>query len=265
MTLTIAATAHESSAACPAVKLTVTASAVAPKAVPANTVLTITRVHQDGSEHRVILPSTPRVIPTTWTGFDYHAPYSEGVTYRVDAAGSSSTTTGYAMATRCWLVSSSDPTLSVLPDGIRAITDRAIASRSVLLPPIGGRKVSIGEGASDGMTGTIVVKVADERPLRALLADDSPILINTPGDGWALSWHWVQWKAQAWRQVTDHQWAPYSLATITWEDCGDPDGDLAPVWTIKTMRDYLVANGKTAGDVDTIWSTVGNLAIDTRV
>lgn len=265
MTLTIATAIHESSAASPAVKLTVTASASAPNAVPANTVLTLTRIHADGSEHRVLTSNQPRVIPTTWQGFDYHAPFSAAVTYRVDAAGSSATATGYALSDRAWLISPSEPARSVLPDRIKAISDRSVASRAGRFAPVGGRASFIGEGAADGMTGTIAVKVTDEGPLADLLTDDGVILVNTPGDGWAIDWAWIKPKSWTWAPFTGRKGSPFSVCTIAYEESADPDVDLIPVWTIKTMRDYLRANGKTAGDVDLIWDTVADLAIDTRL
>lgn len=267
MTLSIVTRPRGSSSSSPAVQLTVTATNTAPNAVPPNTVLTLTRIHKDGSEHRVITSSQPRVIPTTWVGLDYHAPFGEPVTYRVTAGAASATATGYALSDRPWLISASEPTLSVLPDGVRAITDRAIASRAVELRPIGGRSAFVGDGTADGMTGTLIVRVTDERPLRALLADDGVILINTPGtaEGWALSWHWVKWTTQAWRQVTDHKSAPYSLCSIAWKESADPDVDLVPSWTADAMRDYLIANGKTVADIPSIWATADNLTIDTRI
>lgn len=248
-------------------QITVTATNTAPNAVPPNTVLTLTRIHKDGSEHRVIVSSQPRVIPTTWVGLDYHAPFGDPVTYRVTAGAASATATGYALSDRPWLISATEPALSVLPDGVRAITDRSVASRATRLAPVGGKASWFGDGTTDGMTGTIVVKVVDERPLRQLLADDSVILINTPGtaEGWALDWHWVKWTSQAWRQVTDHKSAPYSLCTIAWEESADPDVDLVPAWNFDAMAAYLTANHKTLADVPSIWANFDALTIDTRL
>lgn len=134
------------------------------------------------------------------------------------------------------------------------------------MAPVGGRAIFRSEGQADGMTGTIVVRVADEEPTRALLADDAVFLINTPGPGWALGCLWVQWKSQAWQQVTGRKSAPYSLGTITWEESADPDVDLIAAWDFDALTAYLVANGKNFSTaVPAIWSNFDNLSIDTRV
>jgi hypothetical protein len=273
MTLTITAVPDYSIGVPPRMKLSVAASNVAPKAVPPNTALGLTRIHQDGSEHLLLTSDQPRVIPSLWTGFDYHAPYNQRVTYSVTAAGQSATGAGTLLSTVAWLVAPSMPTKSVMVDDPRSITrritaigDRTQGSRAGRYQPIEGKTVFVSDGTRPGVAGSIDLRAPDMRALQALLADDQVVLINTPGGaGWDLTWMWVQPGELTWRNPGGFAGYAHRHLVMSFEESADPDMDLEEQWTAGAARDYFAANGINAGQVKTLYANSADFRTNTRI
>jgi hypothetical protein len=191
-----------------------------------NSLLTLWRVHPDGTEHRVILPAEARVIGGSWVGFDYHAPYNGAVSWRVEAAGFSATSGPvWVLCDSTWLISATTPGLSVQVK-VAAIGDQSRPTRSGEFTPVGGDTLFISDGKRGGMVGSIAVRVpaAGVGDIVTLLADDGVILINTPGTvGWDVKWQWAQvtdqglsnlggWKGYPNRVVP----LPFKAAATSW-------------------------------------------------
>lgn len=272
MTLSITAVPDYAASVPPRMKLAVTATNTAPNAVPPNSALTLTRIHQDGSEHRVLTTSTPRVIPSLWTGFDYHSPYNRQVTYRVTAGAATGTGTGTLPSSVSWLVSASDPTTSVIVDDARTNTrivtlgDRTQASRAGRYLPIEGKTVFISDGERPGYVGSIAFRITDERPLRALLVEDTVVLINTPAAaGWDVPWMWVQPGELEWQNPGGFADYKFRRLVMPFEEAADPDLDLEPQWTAGAARAYFRSIGVNAGAVGALYANCAAARTNTRL
>lgn len=262
MTITLTAVPVYDDELPPVNRLTVTVTNTAPNAVPPNTAVTLWRVHADGSEHRVMVSTQPRVIPTTVVVDDYHCPYNVDVTYRVDAPTGSATAYGYLPSEVSWLIPPSDVTLSVPLYAEEVVTfgDRATPTRAVKMTPVGGRSIYKSNGSRDGVKSTLVLRVAEDRvPVFAdLFADDLVILVNMiEGD---LTWMWAQ---------PDPTYAnPVGLAlytkrivTIALDESADPDLDLTSPWTFGS----ITALGLTFAELNARYATFTDMSTDTPV
>lgn len=248
----------------PAIILTVTSSTSGPNPVPVNSPLAIWRVHEDGSEHLVITTEPPRLIPNTWIGLDYHCPYNVPVTYRVEAAGVTATVDVNELAcVYTWLISPSEPALSVRVDAVKAMSDRGQGSRAGRYAPYGGKATFHSEGERDGLTGSITVQVPDDKAIKKLLKQDSVILINTPGPGFRIEWLWVQ-PFQLGYVNPGYAYWPYELVVIPFEESADPEVDQTPIWTIDIAAAQFAAAGVTVDTLGGLYATVLDLAINRR-
>lgn len=241
----------------PSVTLSVAASGI-----PANTELTLWRIHPDGTEHRVIVTDPPRLLPDTWVGIDYHCPFNAAVTYRAEAGSETATVPAVLLSSQTWLISPSEPTLS-LPVTVKGIEDRSTSSRAARFAPRGGRAVFHGEGGRDGIVSAITVQVPDDQGIRALIDQDSVILINTPGQGWRIGWMWAQPGQVAYRNPGRANW-PYELVTIPIEESADPDVDLTPLWTCELMDQMTATEGIDCTELLALYATCNDLAINRR-
>jgi hypothetical protein len=242
MTLTITAEVISSIDA-PTVRLVATSTAIAPSAVPNNTLIDVWRVHTDGSRHRVLTDDAPRLIGGGWAWLDMHAPFNQAITYEVDAAGAVATSGAvWVVSDRVWLIHSSQASLAVLVDGVLKIDNRSVDTRSAKFTPIGGKSIFLTEGTRDGIKGSITLRVTDEAPLQALFADDAVILINTPGTkGWDIGWLWVQPGQLSYDNPANLVPYKYRHLDIPFEEAAEPDVDAEPLWT--------------SGDAEAYWTT----------
>lgn len=249
----------------PRVRLDVTTTTGSPNSVAANSLLTLWRIHQDGSEHRVLTPPDPRSISGSWVGYDYHSPYNREVSYRVQVGSASATASGvWVPSSVAWLIHPSDITRSVCLDSVRSIGTRSTKSRAGRFTPPGEKPIFISEGRRDGISGAIVVKHSDADAILALTDDDPLLLINTPGDGWRVGWMWVQPGQMDYDNPGGAYW-PWDTVTIPWEEAQEPDADLISAWTAGIAAKTFKAAGINAGQMKLLYANAAALKTNTTV
>jgi hypothetical protein len=203
--------------------------------------LKVWRNHPDGSRWRVLTEPNP-VLVTSWTGPDYHAPFKQFVTYSVETDAGLSAPSGpvYIQSNVIWLVSASDPALSVqVAKLIGPAAAYTYADRSQRFQVL-GRKLPVTrtDYPRGGASGQIIVKcetVADRKAVSALLADNGPVLINTPRPSDDIGWMWVQPGELTMSNPGGTQGFPFRYATIPFTEVSPPDADQAPVWTYEQV------------------------------
>jgi hypothetical protein len=251
------------------VKLTVTSTTGTPNPIPANTLLTLWRIHPDGSEHRVIAASEVRVIGGAAATFDYHPPYNVPITYRVEAAGVAVVSGPvFVQCGSTWLISASTPALSVEVPQVAAIGELSRPTRSGEFVPIGGESIFINDGRRGGKVGSMAIRLPYELAdaVWDLLDDDGVILINTPGTaGWDIKWQWVQVQDQGFANQGQVVWFRNRVFTLPFKASGDPDVDLVNPWNAGVAAAYFAANGITAGGTAALYATALDLETNTRL
>ena len=268
MTLTIAAAVTYPIGAAPKVTLTATSTTGTPNPVPVNTLISVSRLHSDGSRHQVLTEDAPRLVGGGWGWVDVHAPFNQTISYEIAAAGWTASSGGVAVASaKSWLIHSSQGSLAVMVDVVSEIGDRATKTRAARFVPYGALPVFLSEGIRDGVTGNIVVRVTDEGPLRALLADDSVVLVNTPGTpGWDLNWMWISPGNIAYSNKAGLVSYKYRHVTIDYEQAADPTSELFPAWTSQKAFDYwTTSQGKNSGNIVALYSNSLAFLTDTRL
>lgn len=260
MTITITATPEATSP--PRVVVSVVTD------VPLVDQLEVYRIHDmTGQQFPLILPDRISLIAAgTWSDVDRHAPYNQSVRYKA-VAGSTSGVTGQvaATSTSAWLHHASDPDLSVLLDRedvhLGPISPPAYASRSALFQIVDGPQVSLGGGRRD-QSGTLSVVVRTDEKLsavRALLADDNPVLFDSPYSQNDLGWMWFQpgtWTPDNAAGLRNH----VRTVQIPYTVVAQPDLDLIPDWT----WDDLAATGWTWAQAATHYTTFIDMKLDRR-
>ena len=261
MTLTITGVASYTLSLPPSVRLTATATTGAPNPVVDGALITLVRIHADGSRHNVLTGANPRFSGGGWSGLDCHCPFNQFVTYEI-TAGAGAASVGISItSTDTWLVHASLPALSVKVDAVASISDRTRASMSTRFQPVESPAVFLTDGLRKGVAGSIDVRLIDPYPIDTLLDDDSVILINTPGTtGYDLTWLWVQPKdvqyvnpAGGWVKY------PFRHAVIPFEEAA------APV-TESAALTCLVASGyaATCTAYAALYTTCTQASLDVR-
>jgi hypothetical protein len=149
---------------------------------------------------------------------------------------------------------------------VEKIGDRGYDSRAGKFTPVGGLPIFLTDGARDASAGTMVLRVTDETPYKALFADDEVILINTPGlVGWDVRWMWVQPGTVTYGNKGDQVRYPYRSVTIPYRESADPDKDFEPAWTYGDAKTYWGSQGVNYGALKTKYATYLDLKTDTRI
>lgn len=233
---------------------------------PATTApIDLVRIHQDGSEHRVIVSNREQVIGGGWADHDYHCPFNQLVTYRVRTGADEATAQGFVSMDVPWLISADQPSLS-FPVRVKQISDRTRDPRATAHRPVGGQLVAISDGmqAWDGITSSLLIEVEDEAPLRALIENDPVVLINTPGAGWRIQWMWALLGQISYVNPGRAHWRS-ELITLPVTEVAAPDVDLVATWNAGTMAETFAAEGKTAGDIVALYADSLALVTDARL
>jgi hypothetical protein len=215
----------------------------------------------------VLLENGARLAGGSWSGFDYHAPFNQLVTYAAQAAGfesAASTVTELPNDSTTWLIHASNPDLSLIPDKVREVGDLAYAVDAEQFDVYGSQyPVTVSSGFRKAAAGSMVFVVAalSVPDVRALFADSGPILVNTPGvDGWDVSWAWVQPGAVTISNPANMTGYPWRHVSFPFQVIGAPDIDVTPVWTCADV----VATYATCAAVTAVYSTCANLTLDVR-
>lgn len=256
--MTISITATVLGSVPPQVRLDVTSSPVVTGP------MTIVRIHADGSEHRVLGVGS---LIETWAGVDLHAPGNEPVTYRATVGVQTATSAPVLMLSdAAWLVHQSDPDLAVLVDKIMSpMQDVRFASRATRYDPLsGGLPVFRTDMRRGGETGQIVIKCPtreDRDAVKALIADDTPLLLSTP---WAeYHWMWVHVGDVTISNPAGQEWYPARMVTLPYEECAAPDAD-AGVWTLDELDAHAVTAYPTLADLDAAYAGLTLADLDLR-
>jgi hypothetical protein len=254
MTLTV--TAAPGFLDVPAVQVSVSSS-------PALTApLVLWRVHEDGTRWRVLTEANANVI-TTWTGFDFHAPFNQMITYTAEAGGlsGSSAATMLISDAGTWLIHASDPDLSVLVDKvIGPAAPYKYPSVTQSFRPLGSKlPVQRHDFPRGGESGQITIKCEDEASraaVKACLADNGVTLINTPHTDDDIGWKWVQIDDTDLSNPGGTFGFPFRYFALPYREVRQPDVD-AGLWTLGESKAESVTLYPTLGAAKAKFATLG--------
>lgn len=222
--------------------------------------LTVYRVHDDGSRYKVLAEDQQRIIGESWTGFDFHCPFNQAVTYVAQTATQVSAASAEVWVISddtSWLIHPSDPDLSVMVDMITEVSDFQYKDRSVSFQVL-GRKLPIilTDSPRGGETGTITVlcETQDSRDaLKALFADGWVILVNTPFTGDSIGWKWIQPGDLTIKNPSDRAHFGPRTATFSYTETSQPDVS-SSVWNLGDLKAQAVTSYPTLGDLKTAYA-----------
>lgn len=214
--------------------------------------LVVYRVHEDGTRYRVLMTANPMLVGS-WSGFDFHAPFNEDVTYTAAAAGLVSAASGVAWLSSddtTWLIHPTEPALSFVVDQLMGPSAPYVyPTRSQSYQVIGRRlPVTRTDFPRAGERGQLVVKCETRESrdaLKALLADDGPILLNSPYASDDLGWKWVQFGDLTISNPGGFLSFPFRYATLPYTETTQPDADQAPVWTYDDLKAAALTSSPT--------------------
>lgn len=198
-------------------------------------VMQVYRVHPDGLRHLVITDGVA-VLNGNWSGFDYHAPFNLPVTYVAEAGGEVSPPSAPVVVSSDlpWLIHPSTPGLSMQVEIMapqKDVKHATVAQRFDVL----NRKlpVVVNDGPRGGEQGEFVVRVTRQNrgPIKALLADGGPILLNGPWGEHDLGWKWIQPDDISIENIAGNVQFRTRNVTIPFIECEQPDADLVAPWT----------------------------------
>lgn len=218
--------------------------------------VTVTRTHEDGSEHRVILEDNAKIIGT-FVGYDYHAPFNQAVTYTVSAAGQTGTTSFVTIVSEStWLIHPSDPALSVMVSGDRLVGPVATRGRKTRAAryDVLGLKLPVHRAVAPrgGETGDLKILCtaeAEQLALEALLEDDWPILFNTPFSSTLFGWMWIAVGDLSIEFAGAGYRRDEVFVSFPFEETSRPDSDVTPVWTLDDLTAEAVTDYPTLDDL----------------
>lgn len=222
--------------------------------------LVLWRVHEDGTRHRVLVEANANVI-TTWSGFDFHAPFNQMVSYTAESGGLS----GASSATRLvsddavWLIHASDPDLSVLVDKvIGPAQPYKYPSATQSFRPLGSKlTVQRHDYPRGGESGQITIKCVDEASraaVKSCLADNGVTLINTPNTDDDIGWKWAQIDDTELSNPGGFTKFPFRYFVLPYREVRQPDVD-AGVWTYDEAQVESVALYPTYDDAAAKFAT----------
>jgi hypothetical protein len=207
------------------------------------------RTHADGSVWRVLTEPNP-VIVGSWVGFDPHAPFNQPVTYSAEAGGltSAASTETWVPSESTWIVHASDSSLSVSVEKIIGPAQPyAYADRAVEFPVLNRKNPPLRtDSPRGGESGQITVKCStpeQRRAVKALLADNGAVLLNTPYTDDEIGWKWVRVREMLISNPGGFLDFPFRYITLSYSEVEAPDADAFPVWT--------------AGDLKVAYATAG--------
>lgn len=258
MTLTITATAEHVVA--PRVALTITSSPTI------SAELAVTRVHADGSEHRVILQDSA-VLLGSFAGLDYHPPFNQVVGYRAVAGGqTSNTATVVVPSPSVWLIHRTNPALSMRVPVTADVADYVYADRSSLTQVLNRRlpvsRADYERGGEEGQLTIICPTPAHRTALKKLLAAGGPTLLNSPYSDDDLGWQWVQFGALTIKNPGERQAHPERMAVLPYREVEQPDSDQQLPTFAERQAQFPTA---TFDDMRAVYATFDDAKLDKRI
>ena len=220
------------------------------------------RVHEDGSEYRVITAAGNRsLVGGLWIEADRHVPWNQDVHYRAQTSNDSGTSGPVrVISKRSWIIDGSDPNQAVLLSGVRLMADRNWADRVERLDIQGSESPIHLTGPLSLETGTLTAQVHSPREFRALQKlTGRPVLLNLSLSEYDVGWLWVVIRAP---KLANQGMASFGLRefVLTFEGTRQPDVDGQAYWTVSD----LAATGWTITEAAAQYSSVTNMALDVR-
>lgn len=235
----------------------------------ASDLFALVRNDPDGRQRPVLLEVNPHFTSSAWSGWDYHAPFNQPVSYTVFSGALQANTSQVTLAmTQSWLQHPTNPALSVPVDKVMSVGERVTASTATTHWAYGAHyPVVRSEGVRRARTGTLTFQTQTSdslTKLRALLIDSGVVLVNmvlpgqpdesclwvlpgdqtdtNPGDGWV--------------------YYPTRNVSFTYQMVDTPSGNTAPLWTYATLLADPAMT--TYASLITQYANYGNMVIDYR-
>lgn len=236
----------------------------------ASDLFSLVRNDPDGRARPVLLENNTHFTSSAWSGFDYHAPFNQPVSYTVTSVGSSATTLAVTLSmSQSWLIHRINPGLSTPIDDVLSIADRVSASTATLHWAFGARfAVQRNEGVRHAQSGSLVFRCNSADSLQAMQAciqDSGVVLLNLcgPDGGWLdEDWAWISPGDETDSNPADG-WVFYPTRNMTlpYQVVDTPSGVLAPTWTYATL---LATYSQYTPDLPNAYTNYGNMTIDYR-
>lgn len=257
----------------PAMRVTVTSSVGTD-----NQPLTLVRTHADGTIEPVLMGSARRLIAGSWTGFDWHCPFNQPVTYVATTASAASpaSTARTLHSDSSWVVPALEPGRAVRIAFVESIGDPSFTPLAGVFRPAGRsgepqpKQIVVWDDSIDE-TGSIEFAVlADQAAaLRALAG--GPLLLNLHG-AWDFRWGWVQPKGAIVPQNKGTNSMPggkaayrYRHVALDYTPVATPIGRVVSPWTSKIAGDYWKSQGVNSGELGDYYATALDFGTDTRL
>jgi hypothetical protein len=216
------------------------------------------RTHPDGQVFRVLLEDNATIVGS-YVGVDYHAPFNRPVTYHAetDTQVSVGSAEQWLISDSSWLLHPTFPDLSVVVEKlVGPAAPYKYPSRASRFQVLNRRlPVHRNDYPRGGESGQVVVKCESEdsrAALKALLADDGVLLLNTPNTDDDLGWKWIKPLDLDISNPGGTFGFPFRYATIPFEETTQPDADAAGIWDYAGMTvQYL---GQTYANLATAYS-----------
>jgi hypothetical protein len=266
MTLTIVAT-PDTTFAVPPPRITIDLTTTG----GASDAFTVMRNDPDGKQRPVVLEANSRFTSSAWTGWDYHAPFNQPVSYTVFSAGQQATSSPDVtlVETQSWLQHPTNPALSIPVDKVMSIGERTSVSTATTHWAYGAHyPVVRSEGVRRARTGTLTFQTQSADSLKVfheLLADSGVILLNLvlPGQPDEI-WSWVLPGDQKDTNPAGDGWVWYPNRTVSfsYQRVDTPAANTAPLWIYGTV--IVDPAMPTYADLLTVYATYGDLVVDYR-
>lgn len=221
------------------------------------------RTHEDGTTWRVLTEPNP-VIVGSWVGFDYHAPFNQPVTYYAQAGGLTSAVSApvWVLSDSVWIIHASDPTLSVMVEKITTLQPYTYGDRATEFVVLNRQNpVLRTDSPRGGETGELTVKCStpEQRAgVKALLADNGAVLLNTPFTVDDIGWKWVRVKDMPISNPGGYIDFPSRYIALSYSEVDPPDADAFPVWSAGQLK----AAYATAGAAKAAYSSAQHMKLN---
>lgn len=230
--------------------------------------LIVWRTHEDGSRHRV-LTSGQAVLNGTWSGYDYHMPLNELVTYSAQTVGgveSAPSSGAWVSSDLMWLVHPSDSALSFAVGTVVSAKSRSKPARTqtfqILNDPLPVIRPTNRRGPQSGDLQVLTDGMEETGALESLLADGGPVLLNSHRKD-ALPWMWVQFGDVQIEPPGGYFNTDLRLVSLPWQECSAPMVDVRPVWTYADLRAEFAAS--TNAGLPSVFASYADMRLNIRI
>lgn len=196
-------------------------------------VVAVYRVHESGERFLVLTDQTP-VMVGAWSGYDYHAPFNQTVTYvaETDSQVSAASSPVFLVSDETWLVSATDPTLSLPVEAILEMSALSWDDPAQKFQPLNSsRPVHYWSRSRSGPSFSLTVFCEDQEQsdrVLALVRAGGPVLLNMHRE--PVRWMWAQLSKPT-MQPPGGKWrTDYRTWQFGVEETTQPDSDVLSEW-----------------------------------